>query len=45
VTCAGKPLDEEALGKALAGCAMAVQLDEDKRTVRRGGGADARGGP
>ncbi|GIL61071.1 hypothetical protein Vafri_15470 [Volvox africanus] len=29
----GKPLDEEALSRVLAGCEMAVKLDEDKRTV------------
>ncbi|GIL67900.1 hypothetical protein Vafri_21113 [Volvox africanus] len=29
----GKPLDDEALSRVLAGCEMAVKLDEDKRTV------------
>jgi hypothetical protein len=30
---AGKPLDDEALARVMAGCGMAIQLDEDKRTV------------
>lgn len=32
-TTSGKPLSEENLGKALDGCTMAMQLDEDKRDV------------
>ncbi|KAG2446240.1 hypothetical protein HXX76_000832 [Chlamydomonas incerta] len=32
-TTSGKPLDEEALGRVMQGCDMAVQLDEDKRTI------------
>ncbi|KXZ56164.1 hypothetical protein GPECTOR_1g140 [Gonium pectorale] len=32
-TTSGKPLDDEALGRVMAGCNMAVQLDEDKRTI------------
>lgn len=32
-TTSGKPLGEEALQRVMAGCDMAVKLDEDKRLV------------
>ena len=45
----GKPLDEDALGRVMQGCDMAIQLDEDKRTVgiwreQAAGGAGGRDG-
>lgn len=33
-TTSGRPLTQEQLDKAMAGCDMAIQLDEDKLQVR-----------